>query len=389
MLLRATALSLLIVFPAFAAVSTPIAPQFPAVGAPSMAVTVFDPPPTAVTCAGHRELKVIEAAALHPRVAPMTTPVDPIVVSTDHAPIADPAKDGLETLTFSIDAEGRPIDIRRPASDRAFVDAGASIAALAGWRFKPGAAATGCQVWIPARQKPISEASRATLFEVLAFERRNAPLVIRETLSKAGDCGAAPRRVPKTIAYPDLRRFNDRDLNPAWAAVTYDIDADGVPQDVRVETQGGDPALADAAASAIASSRFQPGKPVKACYGTFAATPRDTPAPPRPIAASFERPGDKCDVTKGALNLPAVKSYNYPSAYAARKVAGWAYLRFDVAPWGQVGNVEVLASEPSAAFGDAARSLLWSAHPAAPAEGYRGCIVPIVYALPDPEPILE
>ena len=92
-------------------------------------------------------------------------------------------------------------------------------------------------------------------------------------------------------------------------------------------------------------------------------------------------------MTKADLNLPAAK--NYPRAYAARKVGGWAYLRFDVAPWGQVGNVEVLASEPTAAFGEAARSLLWSARPSAPAQGYRGCVVPVVYAIPEPEPVFD
>ena len=381
-MLRMIALSLLIATPALADVPPPPLP-----GAAQVVVVTFEAPSRVVTCTGGRDLKVVEATPLHPRLAPVGPIADPIVVSTDRAPLRDSDTDGIETLSFSVDADGRPLDIRRAPASRGDIDAGATLAALAGWRFEAGAPASGCRVSIVSHRAPLAEASRATLFEIIAFERRGAPALVRETVSKAGDCGIAPRRQPKTIGYPDLRRFNDRDPDPAWAAVVYDIDAGGTPRNVRVEAQGGDPALADVAASAIAGSRFQPGRPVEACYGTFAATPRDTPAPPRPDIASFERPGDKCDVTKEALNLPAFK--NYPRPYAARKVAGWAYLRFDVAPWGQIGNVQVVASEPSAAFGDAARGMLWTAKPKAPPEGYRGCLVPVIYAIPDPEPIID
>ena len=279
-MLRMIALSLLIATPALADVPPPPLP-----GAAQVVVVTFEAPSRVVTCTGGRDLKVVEATPLHPRLAPAGPIADPIVVSTDRAPLRDSNTDGIETLSFSVDADGRPLDIRRALASRG------------------------------------------------------------------------------------------------------DIDAGGTPRNVRVEAQGGDPALADVAASAIAGSRFQPGRPVEACYGTFAATPRDTPAPPRPDIASFERPGDKCDVTKEALNLPAFK--NYPRPYAARKVAGWAYLRFDVAPWGQIGNVQVVASEPSAAFGDAARGMLWTAKPKPPPEGYRGCLVPVIYAIPDPEPIID
>jgi TonB family protein len=381
--LRVIVLSLLIGSPAYAVVPAPPPPGS------GWDVSVFDPAPREATCLGGRTAPVLEAAVLHPRAVPGGLVVAPVIdslpPSEEVVVIGTAAKS--DVLLFGIDAEGRPFDIRRVGPGRSSDAGDLSVAALASWRFAAGEPASGCQVALSSHRVPLVQARRADLLELIAFERRNTPPAIREAVSKAGDCGLAPRRLPKTMSYPDLRRFNDRDLNPAWAAVAYDIDADGAPRNVRIETHGGDPALADAAAAAIAGSRFQPGKPVTACYGTFAATPRDTPAPPRPTIASFERPGDQCDVTKAALNLPAAK--NYPRAYAARKVAGWAYLRFDVAPWGQVGNVEVLASEPSAAFGEAARGLLWSAHPTAPAQGYRGCVVPVVYAIPEPEPIFD
>jgi len=378
-MLRVIALSLLIATPALAQAPPPLPlPAYAQSSAP-MDVITFDPPPREANCEKGHTVQVVEAAALHPRLgSPLPTS------SPNNAPFIE--SDALP-LSFAVDAQGRPFDIRRAEGGRVVAPSDAALAALASWRFASGAPAMGCKIALTPRRTPIAEANRADLFEIIAFERRNTPALVRETVSKAGDCGTAPRRSPKTLSFPDLRRFDGRDLNPAWAAVTYDLDADGTPRNVRVDAQDGDPALADVAAAAIAGSRFQSGRPVKACYGVFAATPRETPAPPRPALASFERPGDQCDVAKEALNLPPLK--NYPRAYADRKVAGWAYLRFDVAPWGQIGNVQVLASEPSAAFGAAAQSLLWGARPTAPPEGYRGCLVPVIYAIPDPEPIID
>lgn len=378
---RVIALSLLIGSPAYATIPPPPSPK-------GFEVTVFDPLPREATCVGGQSLRVIEAAALHPRVGAAYS--EPIVVTADAPPVA--AKDSPdEVLTFSVNAEGQPLNIRRLTTSPGFADPDTVIAALAGWRFEAGAPLSGCRVSIPTHRAPIEQASRTTLFEIIAFDRRNTPPAVREAISKAGNCGAAPRRLPKTIAYPDLRRFNGRDRNPAWAGVVYDIDADGTPRNVRVDSQGGDPALADGAAAAVAGSRYQPGRPVQACYVTFAAEPRETPAPPRPKTVAKlpegETPANDCPVTQAQLNLPAFK--NYPRAYAARKVAGWALLSFDVAPWGQVGNIQVIDSQPSAAFGQAALSMLWTARPKPPAEGYRGCIVPVVYNIPDPEPIFD
>ena len=374
-MLRVIVLSVLIATPALADVlPVPIVPSSNVVD-----VIAFEPPPGEVSCENGRTVRVLEAATLHPRLAA------PLPASSPNgAPFGE--SDAIP-LTFSIDAQGQPFAIRRVQAGRVVAPSDTTLAALASWRFASDAQATGCKVAFVPHRTPIAQAGRASLFEIIAFERRNTPPLVRETVSKAGDCGTAPRRSPKTLAFPDLRRLDGRDLNPAWAAVTYDVDADGTPSNVHVETQGGDPALADIAAAAIAQSRFQAGRPVQACYGTFAAKPRETPAPPRPALASFKQPGDNCDVTQEALNLPTFK--NYPRAYADRRVSGWAYLRFDVAPWGQIGNIQVLASEPSAAFGDAAQSILWGAKPKAPAEGYRGCLVPVIYAIPDPEPILD
>lgn len=66
-------------------------------------------------------------------------------------------------------------------------------------------------------------------------------------------------------------------------------------------------------------------------------------------------------------------------------------MRFDLATWGQVGNVEVIDAQPAAAFGDSGRRTVQTgrAEPST-SHGVR-CVVPVRYVLPtnpvDGEPI--
>lgn len=345
----------------------------PPVPAAKLNVVSFAAPPARVSCDG-REVAVVESAPIHPKAWQAWIPP---VGSTSTPALPPPG----QSFTFSVNADGAVTDLKRgpgftpwPSDDQA--------AAVASWRFAPGAPATGCKLDLAPTQTVLDDTAPAKLFELLAFERRNAPPAVREALAKAGDCNQPPRRAPDLIAYPDLRAFKDKSIAPPWAGVRYNIDAKGVVRDVRVVAQGGAQAFADAAASSIAESRFYPGPARTGCYAAFAVNSKATPAPARPDIKVFERPGDACDITREAMNVPENKTF--PPAYGARGVAGWAIVRFDVAPWGQIGNVEVVASQPSETFGVAARNLVQSARPTAPATGYRGCLVPIAYAIPAP-----
>jgi TonB family protein len=337
------------------------------------AIVSFAPPPARVACEG-REVAVIDSAPLHPKAW------RPWAASVGGAPAPGlPKLD--QSFTFSVDAHGAMTDLKRAGGFAPWPN-DEQEATLATWRFAPDAPAKGCRLDLAVVQTPLAGVAPAKLFEILAFERRDTPPAVREALAQAGDCGQAPRRRPDTIAYPDLRAFNDKSLSPSWAGVRYAIDANGAVRDVRIVAQSGDAAFGDVAASSIAESRFQPGSPRTGCYAAFTAKPKATPAPPRPDIKAFERPGDACDLKREAMNVPKAKTY--PATYAKHGVTGWAIVRFDVAPWGQIGNVEVVAAQPSEAFGAAARYLVQSARPSAPATGYRGCLVPIVYAIPPP-----
>jgi len=96
-------------------------------------------------------------------------------------------------------------------------------------------------------ETPLADTAPARLFELVASEGRDSPSPVREALAKAGDCYQVPRRAPDTLAYPDLRRFNDKSVSPPWAGVRYSIDAQGAVRDVKVVAQSGEAAFADAA----------------------------------------------------------------------------------------------------------------------------------------------
>lgn len=365
-------LTLALIAPVAAQARLPLPPSGPR---PPPRIVSFAPPPSVVACQSG-QATLVESAPFHDRLwHPWVPPV--MAGTTQQSPPAPPTAD---TYTFSIDAEGAVIDLTRlsmptmwPGDEQA--------AALATWRFAAGAPAKGCRLDLTPTTVALSEASPAKLFEIIALQGRQAPPVVSEALSKRGDCHKQPVRRPQIVVYPDLRAFDNTSIAPAWAGIQYGIDANGAVRDVTIVARHGEAAFADTAAASVTESRFLSGSPRTACYAVFSASTRATPARPRPELKAYKRPGDTCEVTREALNIPEAKMY--PPAYAARKVPGWAILRFDVAPWGAVGNIEVLASQPSDAFGAAARNLVANARPNPPASGYRGCLVPVIYAIPD------
>jgi TonB family protein len=329
---------------------------------PQPQLLTFAPTPTAFTC-GKGQARLIEGAPLLPRPQQGFVRVG----GAGPSPV-------LERYAFGVDADGRVIDLKREGAWTPESQA----PVIASWRFAPGAPASDCKLQPTATVTPLDQTTPAQRLQAMISEGRAAPIYLRKALDDLGDCARTPRRRPQTISYPDLRAFGDRSVDPAWAGVTYDIDGDGAVRNVRIVTQHGEPAFADLAAASVAESRFQTGSPRTGCHAVFKARPKASPASKRPDAASFERPSDACALKK--VPLPEVMPY--PPAYAARRVGGWAIVRFDVAPWGQIGPVEVLASQPAQAFGVAAINLMQNIRLPAPPTGYRGCVMPIIYATP-------
>ena len=64
-------------------------------------------------------------------------------------------------------------------------------------------------------------------------------------------------------------------------------------------------------------------------------------------------------------------------------IEGWAVVRYDVAPWGALGNISVLKSEPSEDFGKQAVMMLQNAMLAPSTQGMTGCVDRVRYVLDD------
>jgi TonB family protein len=72
----------------------------------------------------------------------------------------------------------------------------------------------------------------------------------------------------------------------------------------------------------------------------------------------------------------------FPENFRRRSIEGWAVIRYDVAPWGQTGNVRVAEAQPAAGFGDAARSIVQLSTRRPSAYGYTGCLELVRFVLP-------
>ena len=70
-----------------------------------------------------------------------------------------------------------------------------------------------------------------------------------------------------------------------------------------------------------------------------------------------------------------------PEPFRRRAVEGFARLSYDVAPWGGLGNIHVLTSEPAAAFGEEVKAVLLAAHAPVSSTGAHGCIQPVRFQL--------
>ena len=68
----------------------------------------------------------------------------------------------------------------------------------------------------------------------------------------------------------------------------------------------------------------------------------------------------------------------FPEPFRKRSIEGWAIVRYDVAPWGAVGNVKVLESQPSEDFGKQATIMLQNAA-LPPSRGMTGCVDRVRY----------
>lgn len=271
------------------------------------------------------------------------------------------------TLRFAIDSSGRPVSIAR--EDRHFVSSDDIAPALAASRF-PAKAQTRCAVTYSARFEPFATAPLPDLvsYSISPLNGR-LPAQGWQRIQASGDCAQSPRPQPLIRVLPDFEKLRGTPGVRDWALIGYDTDASGKPLNVRVQTGTGNAELDKAAVKAMQQSRFTGGARTGCVYPYWRA-PDVMPAPPMPEESAFHA-ADTCAAERKWVSPPVLR---FPPAYNRRKIEGWAVVRYDVAPWGAIGNAKVLDAQPSEDFGQQALQVIQSAKVEASPEGRTGCI---------------
>jgi hypothetical protein len=208
---------------------------------------------------------------------------------------------------------------------------------------------------------------------------------VRRLLTESGSTcmEAAPR--PRVLYFPEFDLIPGEPGHRGTIAFRYDINGDGAPVNVRQIHNGASDEAAAAAGQAIRKSRFA-AQAKKGCLFITTHTPEtmlEAPAAPdgdalRPRAATCPSP------LKGILHLGAVP---FPESFRRRLVLGWAIVRFDIAPWGAIGNIKTLAAEPAAGFGTQAEGVVRAARADSSTSGYSGCVTRVIFKLDPDAPI--
>lgn len=343
-----------------------LAPPIAVPPPPIFASYLVDFVPGEVRC-GTLTVRPVSAPRAFPANARLTTAITPAPVS----------------LSFRIDASGRALGIGQPTREIGFYLQTDDLAPmLAAWRFAPGAAQGACSLTFTPRLATVAEAPIGEIYRylsTLAAPMSPAPEVLaRIRADRAGDClvGTAPE--PRMRVYPDYGAIAQPPGTTSFAAIGFDVDARGTPARVHVLASDGDPAFDRAALGAVAHSRYAPGARIGCVLHFRRRQPTAIDPPPAPDMAAYRGAGVACDPARAWVLPPAM---NFPAAFRRRGIEGWAVIGYDIAPWGATGNLRVLASEPAAAFGEAARAIVAQAKRAAGPTGASGCVERVIFRL--------
>lgn len=253
--------------------------------------------------------------------------------------------------------------------------------AIAGSEFPAFEEPTRCVVSFDQQSGPITEADFGDLVRTRSFNRNaRIPSSAWDRVAP-GNCNDKPSSRPLVLAYPDFRKLPGPPGARDWVLLTYNLDADGETVEVGVAESSGNAALDSESVAAVEASRYT-GSDRTGCVRYFWTGVGVVKAPERPPLDSYGPRPEGCDADDRWEREPRLR---YPNAYQRRGIEGWAVLRYDVAPWGEIGNVEVLDSQPTAEFARFATTILTSARYAERNSGLKGCIDRVFFRLPDSE----
>lgn len=278
------------------------------------------------------------------------------------------------TLRFAIDTTGRTHSIAVESSPAAYQWDEIS-AALASSRFVPGRAYTACSVTY---SNSFAEFDTAPLPELVSYSMNQVsgrlPREAWQRIEAGADCFASPRPQQLLRAYPDFGKILGTPGVRDWSLVRYDTDVSGRPKRPVLVTGTGNRALDAASISAVAESRFTAGARSGCLYPYYRnAVVLEAPTmPDKPVEPAA------CERRDGWQVKPVLQ---YPAAYSRRSIEGWAVIRYDIAPWGAIGNVSVVDAQPSADFGRQAKRMIEMARAKPSETGAQNCVVHVRYEM--------
>ena len=271
--------------------------------------------------------------------------------------------------SFTIDPTGRPLDITRIA--KGYVVASEDLTpALAVSQFALGAARGECSLTFMPSPQPIAVAPVTSVMAYTMFSGQRPTPEMWARVKPVGSTCYGPVPQVRNRAFPDFDAIPKQPGRPSWSMIGFDIDDSGKPVHLRPVAGNGNAVLEAASMTAVADSRFAPGARV-GCRYPYRVGAGTLSAPPMPEEASFRVAGATCP-TKVEWAVGPVLTY--PETFRHRAVEGWAVIGYDVAPWGQTGNVRVLAAQPAVEFGEQAVRLLALAKRVPSSAGYTGCV---------------
>ena len=292
-------------------------------------------------------------------------------------------------LSFRISAEGRPLGIvsAKPMPVVYMADARDVIPAFAAWRFAPGAARENCEISFAVMTAPVREVEMDTVYRFLVLgspASRGNPLLMRAAFERTHPAGSTCMRPPPAVrqrAFPAFETIPQLPGTLSYSMVAFDIGATGKPINVKLVGSGGNPELDRQSVEAVAKSRFAPQERRGCTYPYWRTPTEPLAAPDSPEEATFKSPESNCPEDVAAFS--AIPPLVFPAEFRRRNIEGWAIVRYDLAPWGAVGNVSVAAAEPAVVFGERAKAIVQEAKKPESPNGYRGCVVRVRFKLPE------
>lgn len=360
---------------AVASVQSPASPATVVNSPASSGPMIFDFRPGAVSCDGGSPTPLAVARPL-PSVWTSTVGATP----------------GPFRFIFRIDDDGRVLSIKPEvrAMGNAYVPTPDLQPALAASRFAAGSPQGRCTIQYDVDAIPLDRAPATLVRRYLALPHDGVYFeseVRKRARALDGDCYAGRGPTPLLRAYPDLDAVPQAPGTLSMTVAAFDLDDQGRPIRVRTLQSEGNTELDAATARAAADSRFKTDRVRTGCVLPMYRRQREPLAPPAALSLDGFRNTEGCPVVDRMwAHLPTL---TFPQPFRRRGIEGWAIVRYDLAPWGQVGNVSIIASEPAAAFGEQARQIISNARHAPSARGASGCVERVRFKLPEGDGVYD